>query len=239
MNPMTESNRYASSTLVRDVIVLGKKYAGAGFPNPNRVGCPNSSTLRTMAYRDRRLRLQDIPAAHIVRCSRCFQEYEEFRRMALIVRRIQITAASLAVAAMIFLTARFAWNHAHRSGEPSQAAIQRTPHNTPFPLKVDLASFSPTRGDAGDHSEKTVRFPQKLLRVDFILPLGMEPGEYEIRLQDSKETVFIDKRAPGRVNNGVTSVGIDIDLAGAARGNLTLMIRPPGMDWRRFPAVIE
>jgi hypothetical protein len=239
MNLMTESNRSTSSTLVRDVIALGKKYAGAGFPNPNRVGCPNSSTLRAMAYRDRRLGLQDIPAAHIVRCSRCFQEYKEFRRMALIVRRIQITAASLAVAAMIFLTARFAWNHAHRSGEPSLAAIQRTPNITPFPLKVDLASFSPTRGDASDHSEKKVHLPQKLLRVDFILPLGLEPGEYEIRLQDSKGTVFIDKRALGRMNDGVTSVGVDIDLASATRGNFTLMIRPPGMDWRRFPAVVE
>ena len=108
MNPMIESNRSASSTFVRDVIALGKKYARAGFPNPNRVGCPNSSTLRAMAYRDRRLRLQDIPAAHIVRCSTCFQKYEEFRRISLIVRGIQITAASLAVAAMIFLTARFA-----------------------------------------------------------------------------------------------------------------------------------
>jgi hypothetical protein len=239
MNPMTESNRSASSTLVRDVIALGKKYAGAGFPNPNRVGCPNSSTLRAMAYRDRRLRLQDIPAAHIVRCSRCFQEYEEFRRMALIVRRIQITAASLAVAAMIFLTARFAWNRVHRSGEPSLAAIQRTTHIAPLSLKVDLASFSPTRGDSRDDSEKRVHLPQKFLRVDFILPVGMEAGEYEIRLQDAKGTVFIAKRAPGRMNDGVTSVGIDIDLASASRGNLTLMIRPPGMDWRRFPAVVE
>jgi hypothetical protein len=236
---MIESNRSVSSTLVRDVIALGKKYARAGFPNPNRVGCPDSSTLRAMAYRDRRLRLQDIPTAHIVRCSRCFQEYEEFRRMALIVRRIQITAASLAVAAMIFLSARFAWNRVHRSGEPSVAAIQRTPHITPFPLKVDLASFSPTRGGEGDHSEKKIHLPQKLLRVDFVLPLGMEPGDYEIQLQDSKGTVFIDKRAPGRMNEGVTSVKTDIDLASAMRGSLTLMIRPPGMDWRRFPAVIE
>jgi len=239
MNPMTESNRSASSTLVRDVIALGKKYAGAGFPNPNRVGCPNSSTLRAMAYRVRRLRLHDIPASHIVRCSRCFQEYEEFRRMSLIVRRIKITAASIAVAALMFLTARFAWNHAHRSGEPSLAAIPRTPHIAPFPLKVDLASFSPTRGDSAHDSEKKVPLPRKLLRVDFILPLGMEAGEYEIRLQDSKGTVFIDKRALGHMNDGVTSVTTDIDLAIATRGSLTLMIRSPGMDWRRFPAVVE
>jgi hypothetical protein len=67
----------------------------------------------------------------------------------------------------------------------------------------------------------------------------MEAGDYEIRLQDSEGTVFIDKRALGRMNNGVTSVTTDIDLAGATRGRFTLMIRPPGMDWRRFLAVIE
>jgi hypothetical protein len=236
---MIESNRSASSTLVRDIIALGKKYAGAGFPNPNRVGCPNSSTLRAMAYRDRRLRLQDIPAAHIVRCSTCFQKYEEFRRISLIVRGIQITAASLAVAAMIFLTARFALNRVHRSGEPSLAEIQRTPHIAPLSLKVDLASFSPTRGHTSDDSEKKVHLPQKLLRVDFILPLGMEPGDYELRLQNSKGTVFIDKRAVGRMNDGLTSVTTDIDLVSTTRGNLTLMIRPPGMDWRKFPVVVE
>jgi hypothetical protein len=67
----------------------------------------------------------------------------------------------------------------------------------------------------------------------------MEPGDYEIRLQDSKGTVFIDKRAVGRMNDGLTSVTTDINLASATRGNLTLMIRPSGMDWRRFPAVVE
>jgi hypothetical protein len=67
----------------------------------------------------------------------------------------------------------------------------------------------------------------------------MEAGDYEIRLQDSNGTVFIDKRALGHVNAGVTSVTTDIDLASATRGSLTLMIRPLGMDWRRFPAVVE
>src|ERR1017187_1287138 len=236
---MTESNRSMSSTLLRGIVALGRKHSKTGFPNPNRVGCPNNLTLRAMAYRDRLLTLEDLPAAHVVSCSPCFEKYEEFRRMSLLVRGIKITAASLAVAAMIFLTARFAWNHAHRSGEPSLAEKHRTPSIAPFPLKVDLVSFSPTRGDAGDGSEKKVHLPQKLLRVDFILPLGMEPGDYEIRLQDSKGTVFIDKRALGHLNDGVTSVTTDIDLAIATRGSLTLMIRSPGMDWRRFPAVIE
>src|ERR1039457_3065076 len=146
---MIESNHSESSTLMRGIIALGRKHAKTGFPNPNNEGCPSSSTLRAMAYRDRRLTLQDIPAGHVVSCSPCFQKYAHFRRISLLVRGIQITAASLAVAAMLFLTARLVWNHAHRSSEPSLSAIHR-PHIAPFPLRVDLASFSPTRGDSRD-----------------------------------------------------------------------------------------
>jgi hypothetical protein len=67
----------------------------------------------------------------------------------------------------------------------------------------------------------------------------MEAGEYEIRLQDSTGTVFSDKRALGRLKDGITSVEMDIDLSSTTRGSLALMIRPPGLDWRRFPVIVE
>jgi hypothetical protein len=152
---------------------------------------------------------------------------------------------------MIFVMTRFGWHHARRSETPIIAEKQldkrqsagknkeQAPPIAPLAVTVDLASFSATRGDASDGTKEKVHLPQRLLRVDFRLPLGMEPGEYEIRLQDSKGTVFIDKRAQGRINNGITSVDMDIDLAATSRGSLTLLIRPPGLDWRRFPVVVE
>jgi hypothetical protein len=247
---MTHFNQSTSSKLVRDVVALGRKYSKTGFPNPNREGCPPRSSLRAMAYRDQRLVLGDLPVSHIVSCSPCFQEYAHFRRMSLLFRGIRI-AVALGVAAMLFVAARFVWNHTRRSGEPNisegQLAKQQPPVTTkqqapptaPSPLRVDLASFSPSRGDAKDDSEKKVHLPPKLLRVEFLLPLGMEAGEYEIQLQDSTGTTFIHKSALGRMNDGITSVEMDIDLSSTTRGSFTLMIRPPGLDWRRFPVVVE
>ena len=239
MNPMTESNRSTSSKLVRDVVALGKKYARAGFPNPSRQGCPSPASLRAMAYRDRRLTLKDLPALHVVTCSPCFQQYSQLRRKARVVRGIRLTTAALAVAAMIVLAIRFTWSHTRSVEQRAITPRHAAPPAAPLPYRVDLASFSPTRGDAQNDSEKRVHLPQKLLKVELVLPIGMEPGQYEIRLQDSNGTIVIDKRAPGRLNGGVTSVELDIDLADAPRGNSTLMILPPGLDWRRFPAVIE
>ena len=116
---MTESNQSVSAKQVRDVVALGKKYSKTAFPNPTREGCPNSSTLRAMAYRDRRLSLEDLPVSHVVSCSPCFQEYARLRRMSVLMRGIQVTAASLVVLAVLFAAARFVWNYTRGRGEPS------------------------------------------------------------------------------------------------------------------------
>ena len=103
---MAESNQPVTPKQVRDVVALGKKASKTAFPNPTREGCPNSSTLRAMAYRDRQLSLNDIPVSHVVSCSPCFQEYSRLRRIGVVVRGIKVTAASLAVA----IPATFGYN---------------------------------------------------------------------------------------------------------------------------------
>ena len=248
---MNELNRSASSKLVNAVVALGKEHSKHAFPNPTREDCPSRSTLRAMAHRDRRLTLEDLPLSHVVTCSPCFEEYARLRRMSVLVRGIQIAAASM-VLAVVFIGARSVRNYASRSGEPSISEAQRVVPPPPLattqppPLRasvhigVDLASFSPTRGsEAKDNSGNTVRLPRTFLRVNLHLPLGMEPGEYAVRLLDSAGQVVADKHAVGRIEDGKTSVEIDIDLASVTRGNFTLTIRPPGLSWREFPAVVE
>jgi hypothetical protein len=248
---MTLSNQSASSKLMRDVVALGKKYSKSGFPNPNREGCPTASSLRAMAQRDRHLTLGDLPVSHLVTCSPCFQQYAHFRRMSFLVRGLQITAATLGVIAVIFVTARLLSEHPRRSGErvtsenqlrlgqSPVATTQSGPTIAPFLLRVDLAPFSPTRGDATDDTVNKVHLPPKLLWLKLLLPLGMEPGEYTIQLQDANGTVIINKHAIGRLKDGATSVDVEIDLAGTRRGAFTLMIRPLSLSWRRFPVIVE
>jgi hypothetical protein len=247
---MTEPNHSTSSKLANDIVALGRKHSKTAFPNPKREGCPNRSILRAVARRDRRLTLKDLPASHIVSCSPCFQEYTSLRRSYVLWRGIQISAASVALAVVVFIGARFLWSRLGRSGEtvaPEKQIAGTFPHrahrqppaSAPILLKVDLASFSPTRGDGNDDSSKKVHFPRKSLRVNFVLPFGMEPGEYEIRLQSSAGTVVFDNRASGQLNDGITSVQVDVDLGTTPPGSFILMIRPPGLDWRSFPAVVE
>ena len=248
---MTESNQSDSSKLVRDVVALGKKYSKTAFPNPTRTGCPSRSSLRAMAYRDRRLTLEDLPLSHVVSCSPCFEEYVRFRRMSVLFRGIKITAGSLVALAVVFVAARFVWNYTHERGEPSisqehratpqpRAATPQTPAPiAPLAMTVDLASFSPTRGEEAKDSPNKIHLPPKLLRVSFLLPVGMEPGEYALRLKDSAGIVFNEAHLRGRLKNGITSLEMDVDFSAASRGSFSLMIRPPGLSWRTFPVLVE
>src|ERR1700739_3689220 len=103
---MTEPKQSVSAKQVRNVVALGKIYSKSSFPNPTREGCPNFSILRAMAHRDRRFSLSDLPISHVVHFSPCFQEYARLRRMALLVRGFQVTAASLIGLAVLLAAVR-------------------------------------------------------------------------------------------------------------------------------------
>lgn len=247
---MTEPNQSVSAKQVRNVVALGKIYSKGSFPNPTREGCPNFSSLRAMAYRDRHLSLNELPVSHVVRCSPCFQEYGRLRRRSLLVRGIQVTAASLIVLAVLFAAVRTVRNYASGGAKPSisqkpaepqpPVAIQQTrPSIAPLAITVNLASFSPTRGEEAKGLVNRIHLPPKLLRVSFLLPVGMEPGEYAVRLEGPAGPVLEDTRAMGRLNDGITSIEVDLDLTAASRGSFSLMIQPPGMSWRKFPVLVE
>jgi hypothetical protein len=109
----------------------------------------------------------------------------------------------------------------------------------PFAMTVDLASFSPTRGEEAKDSPNKIHLPPRMLHVSFLLPVGMEPGQYALRLKDSAGIVLKERLLVGRLNNGVTSVEVDLDFSAASRGSFSLMIRPPGLRWRTFPILVE
>lgn len=247
---MTEPNQPVSAKRASDVVAFGKKCSKTAYPNPDREGCPNLSTLRAMAYRDRRLSLTDLPLSHVVSCSPCFQEYLRLRRRSFLVHGLQVTAASLVVLAAVFIAVRFVRDYTGRRGElaisqkqggeqPRVGTQQNPPAIAPLAISVNLASFSPTRGVDARDPGTGIHLPPKLLRVRFLLPVGMEPGEYALRLEDSTGAVFADARAIGRSSDGITSLEVEFDLDAASRRRFTLMIRPPGLSWRKFPVVVE
>lgn len=106
-------------------------------------------------------------------------------------------------------------------------------------VRIDLTQLSQSRGTDGTERQATLQLEKGLLRALIQMPLGMEPGEYLVRIEDSTGAVRGETRAQGRVTNGSTSIEIELDLRAAAIGKAILMVRPPGLSWRRFPVLIK
>src|ERR1700722_8847983 len=77
------------------------------FPNPQRVGCPDSAVLRGIAVHKVPLSEADRWLDHFSSCSPCFQEFTQFRKQAVNRRRTQIWLAAAAV--LLFAIAGWFW----------------------------------------------------------------------------------------------------------------------------------
>jgi hypothetical protein len=113
--------------------------------------------------------------------------------------------------------------------------------SSPLAIDVNLQAFSPVRGDSSQSAPKSIHLQAKLLRVRFLLPIGMETGQYTVRLLDDQGSAVVSTSvSAGRGDGGVASFSLDLDLSKTApNSRLTMMIRAPGLSWRRYPAVVE
>src|SRR5208337_3805191 len=103
------------------------------FPNPQRVGCPDSAVLSGVAFRKLRLAEVEPWLEHLSSCSPCFQEFTELRKQATSQRRR--TQAWLAVAAvLIFAVAGWLWVRTQHAVQPPETAV------------LDLRDLSLARG---------------------------------------------------------------------------------------------
>jgi hypothetical protein len=240
-----------SEKLVRDIVALAKKNAKSAFPNPNRTGCPSPSVLRAMAHRDKQTNPADLPISHVANCSPCFSEYTRQRRNAKIIRTVQVTAGSLIIGGIVWVAAIMVLNHTERGALPSVSRRQNVESASPVPppspppqlalpiaMTVDLAPFSPTRGEEPIPA-KHIQLPPKWIRASFLMPIGSEPGEYDVRLLRSNNEGVLETRTVARLEDGITSFQVELHLEELSQNRLKLMIRPAGLGWRTFPVFVE
>jgi hypothetical protein len=248
---MNREKQSASQKQASAVIALGKKYARIAYPNPQRQGCPAASKLRAMAYRDHRYNLADLPISHVVMCSPCFSQYLRFRRRLMLVTGAKITTACFALLVGIFASPKLVRHHTAKPLQPhmveNPAPQSPTPGlrqvplaSTPLAIDVNLQSFSPLRGDSPQDVPQKVYLPPTVLRVRFVLPIGMEPGRYTVRLADAQGRSVLEEPITARITGHAASFVMELDLSKSSVGTqMTIMIKPPGLSWREYPMMVH
>jgi hypothetical protein len=205
-----------------------------------------------MAHRDKQMNPADLPISHVANCSPCFREYSRQRRNAKIIRTVQLTAGSLIIGGILWVAVIMVLNHTERGGLPSVSRRQNvepaSPSTAPpsppsqvavpIAMTVDLAPFSPTRGEQPIPA-KHIQLPPKWIRASFLMPIGSEPGEYDVRLLRSNSEVVLETRTVAGLDDGITSFQVELHLEELSQTHLKLMIRPAGLGWRTFPIFVE
>jgi len=193
------------------------------FPNPQRVGCPDASVLRGIAFRKLRLEEVDKWLDHLSSCSPCYQEFTELRNEAASQRR-RMRAWIAVAAVLVFAVAGWLWVRIHHSVQPPETAV------------LDLRELSVARGQ---NPSQTNQYPLEISRsakhLILDLPIGSKEGSYDVALLSESGNQIQSASGTAQLQNHVVTLRADIDVSSVQPGLYLLALRQPGLEWTRYP----
>jgi hypothetical protein len=194
------------------------------FPNPERVGCPDSSILRGIASHKLPLSQAAPWFDHLSACSPCFQDFNKFRREAAGQRRrMQVWLAAAAV--LLFAFGGLLWVRSRPLPLTTDVAV------------LDLRDRSVARGqNSSETGQAPLEIPHAAKHLVLDLPIGSKEGGYDVALfGETGDEIF---RAVGtaQMENHIVILRADVEVAGVRPGSYFLGLRQPGLEWARFPA---
>lgn len=175
-------------------------------PNPSREGCPGRAVLERLANHSLP---GDHPArAHLGGCSPCFVEFSDLQEKWR--RRRRLIGATGAVAASLLVAAFLVRPHSHENG---MAAV------------LNLEGESVVRGSESGR-EQLQRLPLSDLDLSIYLPVGSEPGLYEVAVEGGAASSATSVEGRAEVNSaGLTLLRARLDLRGSEPGARQLLVR--------------
>jgi len=228
---MARDNREREPAAFRPEDEIDEVFARAN-PNPTRAGCPGKDVVRSAARRS--LPIDHPVFEHLAACSACYQEFRQLQQPVRVSSRVR---PALAAAAVVLLAVAGVTYFGRNgviglpSGTQPNAAIQ--------PLLIDYRGDSTTRSETGDPLPKSVTVPRANVVATILLPVGSEPGQYELRLLDGAKRSRLAKEASGDLKDFAVRVDINLDLRSLPSGAYTLEIRRSGEEWDPHPLVLR
>jgi len=197
---------------------------GSGNPNPDRTACASEDVLQ--AAGSRALPIEHPVYEHLAECSACYRKFRRYQRPVGVPSRVPTALA--AVAAVLVAIVGLAYFGGNLGIGPWSDS--RTDQSTQL-LLIDYRGESITRSEAGDPVRQTITLPRASLAATILLPVGSEPGRYEIRLIDGTQRVRLGKHVSAQLRDFAVRIEVNLDLRSLAIGSYLLEIRRQGEDW--------
>jgi hypothetical protein len=239
---MNDSDRSLSRRQERKLLKAAAAVARTEFDSPQRVGCPDSDTLKALACRrPSRPESADL-IDHIGTCSPCFIEYSRYRRAHKY--RVGTIYGLISLATLIVISLAVVYTPrrpAGQSSSSSELARSRDNGNLATPLILDLRMTGTLRSDspAGQANRPTLRFPRTRLSLSIQLPVGSEDGFYDVALISSSGQSVSETRGEAKLQNFVEVLPVELNLSDVAPGTYELRLRRAQTEWNSYSVLIE
>ncbi len=204
-------------------------------PNPTRQGCPPRDVLVALSRRERPM--DDPDWEHLLECSPCYCEVRDMQRAHVLAardrpsRRWWIGAA----AAAALIVALGVWSlPANRSAGPGPTEATAATQVT-----LDLRPYSVTRGPTESDATPPLELPRGVAELTIFLPVGSEPGPYDVQLLDAEQRSLASTQGEAAVRDFVTTLAVTLDLSEVTPGSYSLAVRRTGDGWRVYPALVR
>ncbi|MGC1966956.1 MAG: hypothetical protein WA673_10870 [Candidatus Acidiferrales bacterium] len=178
------------------------------YPNPERIGCIDHSTLKAWVYAPEELDLSDPKYLHVLKCAECTRELIELRRL----RNEQSERANIGIPSRQGLAANWRWAifasvllcclavagvfywRTHLVATPAQVA-----QSTPVAETIDLSQAGTTRG-TDTTTVPVVVLPRRVVSAHIILPNFSPGGKYVVSVTTDRSGAIGKAAGPAVAN---------------------------------------
>ena len=196
-----------------------------GYPNPERRGCPGPDVLKAVAFRRLGLEEAEPWIDHLSSCSPCTREFVELRHA--FQQRQRLRLAGIAAGLIIVLVAA-AW------------LFLRQPATRPVETAtLDLTNRGALRGAEQAQPNPPLELGRGNLNLTMYLPVGSEPGMYEVEVVQQPGQPIWSAEAQVNVENYKSTLHVRVDLSHFKRGLYLLAIRQKDTSWSYYPLVLR
>jgi hypothetical protein len=210
-------------------------------PNPDRVGCPPRATLLALARRARPI--EDPGYEHLVKCSPCYREFRALQSNSVVAPGAATAPGPtarwmVAAAALLLVTLAGVWWLTREDTETERPTTASMTTDVPVQAQLDLRQFAVTRSQDVAPEPAPVELPARFVDVTLLLPVGSEPGSYDVQILDANLQSKGGATGTAAITDFITTLNVRLNLQQIAPGPYQLAVRRQGDSWRMFPAVV-
>jgi hypothetical protein len=192
------------------------------FPNPERVGCPETSGLKMLASGGLRLTAAMPLVKHVGTCSDCFRDFSRYKRALdrqKMIGRYRVTG--MAVAVLAGMVTLLSTNAGRSEGQRGQIPLSRRNYNCEAFIVPHVPDVARKRG-----------------AIHVVLP-DIDLGRYEVELVAPSGSIVSKARAIAAQRDSSPILTFNMDLSHLKRGYYSLRLQRDGAAPATYPVRLK